>query len=362
MIVVRDYRLKKENSLIGQDIVFLVWNSHGIRAETISRYLGACLYFLYTTPARHASLFVKTLNILRKDKPKLIICQSPPMTCSLVALVYRYVFAKGVRCEIFIDAHGHAFYKPWSRLKFLSKFIMKKARLVIVSNAEEQNSIIHDYDIKPVVLEDPIPLFDSTIYPEKANRKKWQNSDSENDNDKIFKVAVINPFRYAPLREILNAASELTGVTKFYITGDYSKTNKSLLATKTDNAIVTGFLPLQEYAALLRHVDAIIDLTTDQATMLAGAYEAVALEKPLITTYNSPLRRYFNRGTLHVNNSTSEIKEAITLARERKTQLQREMHELKLERQNEWEQKFSSLVREYMESSPKADRFPTTNR
>jgi hypothetical protein len=37
--------------------------------------------------------------------------------------------------------------------------------------------------------------------------------------------------------------------------------------------------------------------------------------------------------------------------------LQREMHELKLERQNEWEQKFSSLVREYMESSPKADRF-----
>ena len=95
-------------------------------------------------------------------------------------------------------------------------------------------------------------------------------------------------------------------------------------------------------------LDAIIDLTVDQTRLLAGAYEAVAFEKPLITSYNAPLRRYFNKGTIHVNNSASEIKDAIRLAREKKIQLQGEMHELKLERQEEWIQKFSNLVAEYM--------------
>lgn len=346
MLVIRDYTGKKEKSLSRRDIVFFVWHSHSIRAETISKHLGACLYLLYTSPVRHASLFVKTLNILRKDKPRLIICQSPPMTCSLVALIYRYVFAKEIRSKILIDAHGHAFYKPWSRLKFFTKIIMKRAALIIVSNAEEQNCVFHDYGIKPVVLEDPIPLFDSTVYQENMNSKKWHKNN--NNSNKVFQVAVINPFHYSPLQEILNAASELTGVAKFYITGEFSKTKKAFLATKTDNVIITGFLPTNEYISLLSYVDAIIDLTTGQADMLAGAYEAVALEKPLITSYNAPLRRYFNRGTIHINNSACEIKEAIIQVQEKKIQLQREMRELKLERQKEWEQKFSNLVTEYM--------------
>ena len=45
---------------------------------------------------------------------------------------------------------------------------------------------------------------------------------------------------------------------------------------------MTGFLDYDTYLDLLQKVDVIMDLTTDDKTMLAGAYEAVALEQPLI--------------------------------------------------------------------------------
>jgi hypothetical protein len=114
--------------------------------------------------------------------------------------------------------------------------------------------------------------------------------------------------------------------------------------------ILTGFLSRIEYELLLRYVDAVIDLTVDKGRMQAGAYEAVAAGKALIISDNPPLRRYFNKGTVHVNNSIREIKEAIRRVREKKEQLEIEMHELSIEKQKEWEDKFTNIVRQLMDS------------
>ena len=67
---------------------------------------------------------------------------------------------------------------------------------------------------------------------------------------------------------------------------------------------MTGFLDYNIYLDLLQKVDVIMDLTTDDKTMLSGAFEAVALEQPLITSDWIPLRRYFNKGTIYVRQFT----------------------------------------------------------
>ena len=74
---------------------------------------------------------------------------------------------------------------------------------------------------------------------------------------------------------------------------------------------LTGFIPDAEYLGLLRGADAILVLTREDHTMQRGGYEAVALEKPLITSHWSLLREVFSRGTVHVDNSVASIVAAV---------------------------------------------------
>jgi hypothetical protein len=79
--------------------------------------------------------------------------------------------------------------------------------------------------------------------------------------------------------------------------------------------------------------------------MLSGAYEALAVEKPLITSNWTTLKDYFNKGTIYVDNSAAEITNAIQTAQNKKEQLMKEIHQLKLEKTKEWDDKFANFKR-----------------
>ena len=316
-------------------IVFLVWDRQSIRAYGISKYIGASVHFLFTSRVRHPVLYIRTLQLLRKERPSVIICQSPPITCAFVAMVYKYLFAWMSKPKILIDAHTGAISRPWS--KNFSKIIMKAASANIVINEEQQKYLIQNYNIKPVVLEDPIPDFTDILLSAK------KQGGYRIEQKAIFNVAVISSFAYdEPLREVFEAASKLPNVY-FYITGDKKNADKNLLINKLDNVIMTGFLDYNCYVDLLQKVDVIMDLTTENTSLVAGAYEAAALEKPLITSDWIPLKRYFNKGTIYINNSTEEIKRAIMLAMTRKEELSEGMRKLKLERTKDWIEKISNF-------------------
>jgi glycosyltransferase involved in cell wall biosynthesis len=314
-------------------IVFLVWDRQSIRAYGISKHIGASLHFLHTSRIKLPMLFIKSLQILRKERPRIIICQSPPIACAFIAMVHKYLFAWTPRPKILIDVHTGAIMKPWS--KNVSRLFMKLASFNIVTNMELQNYVVQNYGIKPLILEDPIPDFSeisSTLRTE-FGYKIIQKG--------IFNVAVISSFAYdEPLQALFEAASKLPDI-QFYITGDKTSIEKKFLNEKLHNVIFTGFLDYNIYLDLLQKVDVIMDLTTDDKTMLSGAYEAVALEQPLITSDWIPLRRYFNKGTIYVNNSPKEIIESIMLAMKKKEELSRHMHQLKIEKVKEWREKIS---------------------
>jgi hypothetical protein len=316
-------------------IVFLVWDREGIRAYGISKHIGASLHFLSTSRIKHPVLVIKTLQILRKERPGIIICQSPPITCAFIAMVYKYLFAWMSKPKILIDVHTGAISRPWS--KNVSRLIMKNASANIVINEEQQNHLIQNYQIRPVVLEDPIPDFTDIL----LSAKKQEGYKLE--QKAIFNVAVISSFAHdEPLQAVFDAASKLPDVY-FYTTGDIKNADKKLLIKKSDNVIITGFLDYSTYVDLLRKVDVIMDLTTDKKSIVAGAYEAVALEQPLITSDWIPLRRYFNKGTVYINNSPDDIRKAIMVAMTKKEELSKEMHHLKIERMKEWKEKISNL-------------------
>lgn len=323
---------KKETLAKGNSkIVFIVWDREGIRARGISKFIGASIHFLYSSRIKHPLLYIRTLRILRRERPRIIICQSPPITCALVAMIYRYVFAYMTKPKILIDVHTGAISKPWS--KNFSKFIMRKASVNIVTNKELQTHVMKNYHIQSIILEDPIPDITDILSSVK------EHDEYKLHQKKIFNVAVISSFAYdEPLKTLLEAASWLDD-TQFYVTGDKTRMDKKLLNKIPRNVIMTGFLKYDTYLDLLQKVDVIMDLTTDNKTMLAGACEAVSLEKPLITSNWDPLSRYFNKGTIHINNSPQDIREAIKIAKSKKGELSKQMQELKIEKIKEWEEK-----------------------
>jgi len=129
------------------------------------------------------------------------------------------------------------------------------------------------------------------------------------------------------------------------LTGDIKNANTELLKDRTNNIVLTGFLPTKEYISLLVEADAILALVNDPLAMQASGYEAVAAEKILITSNHPPLKRYFTKGTIHVKNSAQDIKEAIIMAKDKEDMLKKEMHELRLEKQKEWQVKITNLLR-----------------
>lgn len=333
----QDDTTQKEFSHYQRDgkVVFLVWDRQSIRATGIAKHIGASLHFLVTSPIKHPVLFIKTLRILRNERPGTIICQSPPITCAFIAMVYKYLFAGKSKPKVLIDAHTGAISRPWSRN--VSKMIMKHAAVNIVINEEQQNYLIQNYQIKPIVLEDPIPDFTDILLS--ANKQEGYKIEKK----ALFSVAVISSFAYdEPLQAVVEAALELTDVY-FYITGDKKNADESLLIKKPDNVIFTGFLHYDIYIDLLQKVGVIMDLTTENTSIVAGGFEAVALEQPLIISNWLPLRRYFNKGTIYIDNSSDEIKKAIMLAKTKKEELSKEMHQLKIEKIKEWQDKMSNF-------------------
>ena len=98
------------------------------------------------------------------------------------------------------------------------------------------------------------------------------------------------------------------------------------------NARFTGWLSDEEYAALLGAANMVVTLTTHDHTMQRGGYEAMAAEKPLITSDWPLLRKTFSRGTLHVDNTAEGIAAAIRRASFEQTTLTTEMRQLRRER------------------------------
>lgn len=310
-------------------IVFLVWDREGIRASGISKYLGASLHFLFTSKVKHLSLIVKTLLILNTERPKVIVCQSPPITCAFVAMLYRYIFAGRLKPKVIIDAHTGGILRPWS--KTISKFLMRRASANIVINDEQRKYLNDNYQINPIVLEDPIPDFSGVL--------SGGHGSFDTEEKALFNVAVISSFSYdEPLQPLLDAASSLPGVY-FYITGDKRNAKRDILKAKLDNVIFTGFLEHGKYIDLLKKADVIVDLTTESTSIVAGGFEAVALERPLIVSNWPPLRRYFTKGTIYVNNTADEIRQAISFSTAKRAELSREMAQLKAEKVKEWQEK-----------------------
>jgi glycosyltransferase involved in cell wall biosynthesis len=233
-----------------------------------------------------------------------------------------------------VDRHSN--FSPLTNSRFLnhiyitlSNFTLKKSDLTIVTN-QYLKHVVESAGGRSMVLEDKIPIL-----------KKNTNKQLKGKNNLLY---ICSFDRDEPYEEVFNASKLINSDICIYVTGNYNKIKSNCFNTATsDNLVLLGYLSDDDYLDYLFAVDAVIVLTTWDYTLLCGAYEAVAAEKPLILSNKKDLVNYFNKGVLKTENNMSDIALSINNVIKERPTLTKEIQRLKFELNNNWILKFNSV-------------------
>lgn len=298
-------------------ISFITWYPSCRRSDALAKELGGTSHLIhylafkkpFIAPLKYILQTVATWRELRRDEAELVLVASPPVFAVLAVWLY----CRLTSTPYVIDAHTGVFDdNRWTWLSHLSRFLSQGAVSTIVTNSFLKN-IVEDWGGHTVVIGD-VPVEFPDVAPMDLGTGPH--------------VAVINTFSQdEPLDEILLAASLMPNV-QFHITGNLKHSRNQWSESSPPNAHFTGWISEESYAALLRSVDVVMCLTTHDHTMQRGAYEAMALKKPLITSDWRLLRDTFHEGTIHVDNTAHTIAAAVERAIANISEMSRAMRHL----------------------------------
>jgi len=284
-------------------MVFITWTPNCTRSENQARHFGARLVAItYLNKeksillllVRYTISFLSTLVVLFKNQPKVVFTENQPPFLILAVFMY-YILSRNL---YIIDSHSGAFHnKKWAWALPIYKFVAKRAFLNINTN-QHHKSIVESWGGKSKIIGD-IPI---------EHKYKYQTIDVEDKS-----IAVVLSYSYdEPIEEIWEAA-RLTPDVSYYLTGNSKLLPEKLRNSKPENIKLLGFLSKTEYFGLLSSVKGIMVLTTMDHTMQRGAFEALSLEQPIITSEWDLLKDSFGNAALYVDNSSSAIAESVTL-------------------------------------------------
>ena len=302
-------------------VSFVTWYPSCRRSDALAERLGGPSHLIHFfefkrpmyAPAKYILQAATTFRRLLRDRPDVVFVASPPVFA--VVAVWAYAKVSGTR--YIVDAHTGVFDDPrWTWLSRLSRFLSRDALATVVTNRALADRV-RAWGANVLIIGD-VPVRFPDVRPA--------------DLGAGTHVVVINTFSQdEPVAEVIEAA-RLVPDAKFHITGNPRHARNAWKGTLSQNARFTGWLSDEEYAALLGAANMVVTLTTHDHTMQRGGYEAMAAEKPLITSDWPLLRETFSRGTLHVDNTAKGIAAAITQASVEQTTLTTEMRQLRRER------------------------------
>lgn len=317
--------------------IWIAWETHR-RTIELARSFGCKLHIVeYHGISRYPKCIIKSLHILLKRDYTIAFVQNPSMILALLACIVTKIVNK----PIIVDRHTtfllNARRKYIPRrilLRVLSYVTIRLANITIVTNDYLAELVKKDGG-RPFVLPDKIPV----IRPSGKVGLEGKT-----------KLLLISSFgKDEPVAEVINAVNDLEaeGIV-LYITGDYKKLDPKIYQKASANIHFTGFMPESEFNNMLFSVDVVLALTKSDYVMLCGCYEAVAAEKPLVTSHKKVLLEYFTRAVF-TDNEQNSIRENIRRASREKKKLKGKMVELKKELEENWKHRGDMLEKQVKE-------------
>ena len=315
--------------------LWISWERHR-RTRELARSLGLELREITSSAPsgiRYLSLFVRTLMTVARRRPAVLVVQCPSLLLGIWAAVLKPLF--GYR--LVADLHNEAvepinLRASWYQSAFA--WIRRAADMNVVTN-DALKALVEAEGGRAIVVPDKVPeLEPSAPTSSRTNRRR-----------------VVFICTYAidePVHAFLEAARFLGADIDVFVTGDRRRAPADIVVPP--NVQLTGFLPEHAYAQLLADADVLVDLTSLENCLVCGAYEALALEKPLVTSDTRALRSYFRVGTVYTQHEARAIAGAIGYAIAHANRLTLEMRRLKRRLRDEWASQraaLESIIRTY---------------
>jgi glycosyltransferase involved in cell wall biosynthesis len=317
-------------------IAAIFWGPHSLSTEHYAQHLKARFYAIHylqwkrplLAPVKYPLMWLKTWALMLKQRPSSIFVINTPVFAPLCIYTYCLV----ARIPYVMNIHGHSFTgRRWGWSLPLQRFLARKALINLVDFTDYKR-LFESWGAKVMILEDP-PL-DIHI----------QNPEQTTNTDQ-FNVTVISTFAGdEPLDLVVEAVRQLPGV-HCYILGDTTLADPKLLGNAPENVVFPGYLKGDTYWNQLNSSQAIMTLTSNPDSLVAGGIEGMNLGKPLILSRQPVLVDYFTKGAVFVDHSTDSIAEGIRQAQKGKQTLGQQSAELAVEKRERWGRTFQELMK-----------------
>jgi glycosyltransferase involved in cell wall biosynthesis len=314
-------------------IIWITWEIQR-RTTELSAALNVPL-FQYLSSSEYLMRFLvlsaRTILKLFIDRPEIVIVQNPSMSLTAVTCLL-----KRFMCfSLVVDRHSNFKFDTmglrslkYKAFHFLSKYTVRKTDLTIITN-KFLKELVGTWGGRGFVLPDKLPRLSL------AEKRPLAG-----ENNIVF---VCTYSADEPIDEVIKAAHLIDSSIVIHITGDYWKLEKRHIAEAPGNVVFTGFLDEKDYQSLLYSCDVVMVLTTNDHTLVCGAYEAVSLGKPLILSNKEALLNYFNKGVVFTENTGESIANAICTAIDQAAALKDEIVKLGTELEDSWNLQFYGL-------------------
>lgn len=289
-------------------IIWLTWEKQ-IRNRSMTRELGVPLFEILSDRrrvTRFASCIGRTMALLSREKPAVVICQNPSVVLTLLLLWLRPFF----RFKMGIDAHfGGIDSSNGSEVpQWVLDYCNRAAEFVIVTN-ESHAHHVRTLGGKAFVCPDPLPDLS----------EHWDQGVAI--PRKVFFICSFDIDE--PYLEVFHAAEILTPEGfRFFVSGNYRK--RGITQNDFRHVELLGFVPETEFYCHLFSSQLVVDLTENDNCLVCGAYEALEAGKPLVLSRKKALEEYFTGGTVFTDNRAAEIAAAVRVAYANKLRLAEE--------------------------------------
>jgi glycosyltransferase involved in cell wall biosynthesis len=277
---------------------WITWERHQ-RSLSISTELDIPLLQLDRPGGRVARYWrnsLATLRALFTARHERVFVQTPSVVLGCLAIGV----ARLRRFRVIVDAHNAVIEgaeRASQPLRSIYRWLLRHADLVIVTNqflADRASAFGGRYAILP----DPVPAF---------------RADPGVQDDAGSVVVISTWAEDEPIEEVLRAAALLPEAFRLTITGR-PKGAAAELACQSSRVRLSGFVSHADYIALLTRARVVVDLTTREDCLVCGAYEALALGRPLVVSDTRALRALLGDGAMYAQNRAEDIAAVIQSA------------------------------------------------
>ncbi len=271
---------------------------------------------------------IATLGLLHRKRPQILFVQNPSLGLTVLAMLVRSWFSY----YLVVDAHNEG-VRPFVRsgrfVRWLTERLLRGADATIVTNDALAQDVVRAGG-RALILPDRLPV------------PPLPDPDPETTCGVPPQVMVISTFAPdEPLNEIMAAAASLPDVD-FAVTGNAKKFDALRLALPP-NVRLMGFLPDPEYWRMLAQAQVVCDLTLMPDCLVCGAYEALAMARPMVLSDNPPTRELLGEAAVLTAIDPRSIADALRTALDQQSLLQTRALETREAFRSHWQNQAASV-------------------